>query len=76
MNPGEIESMILDQLKRTGPCALENLVESLPDLTWNQVFAGVDRLSRDGRLTLQHPTRFEYMVSVGPAKAPHSLSAA
>ena len=76
MNPDGIEPMILDQVKKIGPCTFENLVLSLPDLSWNQVFAAVDRLSRDGQLTLRQPTRFEYVVSVGSTRPPHSLSAA
>lgn len=68
MNPAQIDSVILDQVKRIGPCTLENLVQSLSDLSWNQVFAVVDRLSRAGQLTLRQSTRFEYMVSVAPTR--------
>jgi hypothetical protein len=66
MNPAEVDSMILDQVKKIGPCTLEKLVQSLTDLSWNQVFAVVDRLSRAGQLMLRQSTRFEYMISVGP----------
>lgn len=33
-------------------CLLEDLVLACSDLTWNQVFNEVDRLSRSGRLLL------------------------
>ena len=75
MNPYDIQSKILDQVKKNGPCTLDGLVDSLPGLSWNQVFAGVDRLSRDGYLTLRQQSRFVYVVSAEPAGAPRSMSA-
>jgi hypothetical protein len=41
---------------------LEELNRLLPDCTWNQVFAAVDRLSREGRLEIHHPDRCAYVV--------------
>jgi hypothetical protein len=76
MSPAGIESIILEQVQRSGPCTLENLVHLLPDLSWNQVFSAVDHLSREGQLTLRQPTRFEYMVSVRPAPIPRTVSVA
>lgn len=53
------EVTVADRLLETiaqGPsCLLEELLVACPDLTWNQVFLGIDRLSRTGqvRLTLE-----------------------
>ena len=57
------ESAILRELVRLGPCAFDDLVLVLRDYSWNQVFAAVDRLSRQGRLALRRPGRFGFLVS-------------
>ncbi len=64
---GRIASMILQNLERFGPCTPDELVQRLPTYTWNQVFAAVDQLCRDGRLTLRRPSRFQYLISRSPA---------
>lgn len=63
-----IESAILHDLERRGPCALEELVRDLPAYTWNQVFAAIDRLSREARVTLRRPSRFDYRIALAPAR--------
>lgn len=62
-----IASIILQDLKQLGPCTPEELVQRLPTYTWNQVFAAVGQLFRDGRLTLRQPSRFEYVISLSSA---------
>jgi hypothetical protein len=72
---GEIASTLLQELERLGPCTPEELVQRLPAYTWNQVFAALDQLSRDGRLILRHPSRFEYLISLSlPTIAEHRNS--
>lgn len=61
----DIESAILRELVRVGPCAFDDLARSLREYTWNQVFAAVDRLSRQGRLALRRPGRFGFVVQIG-----------
>lgn len=61
----EVESAILRRLEMLGACKFDELSQVLPDYTWNQVFAAVDRLSRDGTVLLQRPARFEYVVEIG-----------
>ena len=39
---------ILEAVRCAPACQLDDLVLSLPGLTWNQVFLEVDRLSRSG----------------------------
>jgi hypothetical protein len=60
-----LESAILEKLERGGPCSLDELYQALSDYSWNQVFAAVDRLCRNGRLSLHRPGRFDYLVSIG-----------
>ncbi len=62
----EIEHALLSDLEQIGPSSLETMVRRLPSYSWSQVFAAVDRLSREGLLTLQRPTRFDYLLSVPP----------
>lgn len=71
----DLESAILRVLDDRRSSTLEDLVRSLPNFAWNDVFLAVDRLSRAGKLVLRHPTRFEYLVSATPGEAPdRSLS--
>ena len=61
----DVESAILTTLERRGPCSLDDLYQALSDYSWNQVFAAIDRLSRNGHLALRRPGRFDYLVSIG-----------
>lgn len=62
-----IESAILDEIRRQGPCSMDELVRRLSGFTWNQVFSVLDRLSREGKLLIQCKRRFEYEVTVPPS---------
>lgn len=53
---------VLERVSLHGPILLEGLNRLLPYFTWNQVFAAVDRLSREGRLELRHPDCCVYVV--------------
>jgi len=57
-------TMILHELERVGPCGFDELVRSLPECSWNQVFAAIDCLSRSGAVALQKRNRFNYLVSL------------
>jgi hypothetical protein len=43
---------IVEVVSRFHDCLLDEVVLACPDLTWNQVFLGVDRLSREGKVVL------------------------
>jgi hypothetical protein len=60
-----VESAVRSQLMQHNPCSLDVLLARLPQFSWNEVFAVVDRLSRTGELVLRHPARFSYEVSLG-----------
>jgi len=62
-----VESRILLEMERLDSCPVDELVQELPDYTWNQVFRAVDRLSRHGALILRHPSPFTYVVELGMA---------
>ena len=53
LNDVSAEEIVIDMLQRTGPCDLDNLALQLPNFSWGEVFAAVDRMSRDGRLVIR-----------------------
>jgi len=64
-----IQSTIRADLLRYGPCALQALLDRLPQFSWSEVFAAIDRLTRQGSLVLRHPSRFDYEVSIAQSWA-------
>ena len=65
-----VDSVICHEVTRFVSCTLDELVQRLPDYSWSQVFAAVDRLSRQGALTLSRAKCFGYVVSIGPLAPP------
>lgn len=55
---------IVSILKRYPKCLLDELVRACPDLTWNQVFTEIDRMSRDGKVLLAQKSPGVYIVSL------------
>jgi hypothetical protein len=47
---GSVADRILDAVHGAPGCELDELVLRVPELTWNQVFLEVDRLSRTGQV--------------------------
>jgi len=70
MRTAMIETAIRMELYRNGPCALRALIERLPQFSWNEVFAVVDRISREGTLVLRRRAQFDYEVSDRPILEP------
>jgi len=64
-NTVTVESAIRTELTLYGPCTLEALLRRLSQFSWNEVFAAIDRMSREAQLVLRHPTRFDYELSLG-----------
>ena len=64
-----IESAIHQQLARVGTCSLDELAALLPGYSWAQVFAAVDRLTREGTVSLRHPAPFHYLLSLAPRRS-------
>ena len=53
---------ILGEVKRMHGCDLDSLAKSLPDLSWNQVFLEIDRLSRQGQVLVTFGTGGRYLI--------------
>ena len=68
-----VDSLICHEVTGLVSCTFDELVERLPAYSWAQVFAAVDRLSRQGTLVVSRTRCFGYVVSIGPdAPAPQS----
>ena len=59
-----IENAVIDILAHTGPCTIDEVVQSLPAHDWSEVFFAVDNMSRDGRLVFRRPSSSVYQLSL------------
>ena len=62
-----LDSVICHEVTSLASCTFDELVQRLPAYSWAQVFSAVDRLSRQGTLTISRTRCFGYVVSIGPA---------
>ena len=58
-----VENQVIGVLHRTHACDLEDVTRQCPNLTWNQVFLAVDRLSRSGEIMLMPGGRGVYTLT-------------
>ena len=65
----DLESAIHQELARVGTCSLDELAALLPGYSWAQVFAAVDRMTREGTVALKHPGQFRYLLSLAPRRS-------
>ena len=69
-----IDSVVCHEVTTVVSCTFDELVQRLPAYSWAQVFAAVDRLSRQGTLAVSRARCFGYTVSIRPdSLAPQSL---
>jgi hypothetical protein len=69
-----VDSVICHEVTSLVSCTFDELVQRLPAYSWAQVFAAVDRLSRQGTLAVSRTRCFGYVVSLGPAPSTHQSS--
>jgi hypothetical protein len=62
-----VDSIICHEVTSLVSCTFDELVRRLPVYSWAQVFSAVDRLSRQGALTVSRTRCFGYVISVGPS---------
>ncbi|MGH7182717.1 MAG: hypothetical protein ACREJN_12170 [Nitrospiraceae bacterium] len=43
---------VIEQLQKTGPCHLDDLILSLRELNWETIVATIDHLSKERRVLL------------------------
>ncbi len=46
----ETDDRVLDVIVRSPGATLDDVMLQCPDLTWNQIFLAIDRLSRNGEM--------------------------
>ena len=63
-----VTDRILGAVQRTPECDLDTLARDLPELSWNQVFLEIDRLSRDGQILVSCGSGGRYMIRLPDAK--------
>jgi hypothetical protein len=61
---GTVTDRILDAVHCAPGCQLDDLVLRLPELTWNQVFLEVDRLSRTRQVWVMAMGEGTYAISL------------
>ncbi len=59
-----VEDQVIDMLHKAHACDIEEITRQCANLTWNQVFLAVDRLSRNGEITLVPRGRGMYVLTV------------
>jgi hypothetical protein len=63
----QVSDKIMQVVSRSPGCLLEEVVLECPDLTWNQVFCELDRMSRRGQVRLTAKGPGLYAVTSTPA---------
>lgn len=59
-----LSDLIVEGITHHPGCGLDDLVTFCPELTWNQIFLEVDRLSRAGRLRVMLTGRGRYRLAL------------
>ncbi len=63
-----VTDRILRAVKRTHGCDLDTLATALPELTWNQVFLEIDRMSRNGEVVVTFGAGGRYLIQLPDRK--------
>ncbi|MGH7180538.1 MAG: hypothetical protein ACREJN_01020 [Nitrospiraceae bacterium] len=63
-----LELAVIEELAQAGTCTFDELTERLSSYSWYEVFALVDRLSREGTLILERPRASGYIISLAPQR--------
>lgn len=62
-----IEDALIEMLRQTGPCTMDEVANALPCHSWSELFSAVDEMSRKGRVVLRRLTGSGYQLSVPTA---------
>ena len=64
------ERIVIERLRKTGTCFLDELVTSLPQLSWGDVFTAVNRMSRNGLLLIRQVSYSTYQITLLTQSSP------
>jgi hypothetical protein len=70
-----IEEAVVETLQRSGPCCLDDVVTYLPNFSWGEVFLAVDRMAREGRVSLLQLGCSTYQINLRAQFVPRHLAA-
>ena len=74
-SPSPTTQRILGEVARLHGCSMDQLAKNLPDLSWNQLFLEVDRLSREGEILVTFGAGGRHVIRLPSYKtAPSSPS--
>jgi hypothetical protein len=59
-----LDEAIVEKLQKGGPCCLDDVVTDLTDFSWGEIFLAVDRMSRNGRLSLLQVGYSAYLIKL------------
>ena len=60
------EQIVMDNLRGTGRCLLDDLIISLSPLSSTEIFTTVDRMWKEGRVSLRQVSHAKYEVNLSP----------
>ena len=67
-----LDEAIVEKLQKGGPCCLDDVVLDFPNFSWGEIFLAVDRMSRNGRLSLLQLGYSTYQIKLkGVAQGTH-----
>jgi hypothetical protein len=69
----EAKEKIMEVIIRSPGSSLDEIILECPNLTWNQVFCEIDRMSRTGQVKLILKGRGLYEVSCAGSSHPSAL---
>ena len=71
-----VADRIFKAVQEAPGCQLDHLAVSLPDVTWNQVFLEVDRMSRTGQIRVEPKGNGDYTLDLSRSadRKPKALS--
>ena len=72
LSQSSVDRQVMEVIVRTPGTALDDLVLECQDLSWNQVFLVIDRLTRCGSLRLLPKGQGRYAVHLSPASLAES----
>jgi len=62
-----IEEAIIDKLRSSGPCGLDDIFTHLSPLySWSEVFIAVDQMSRNGGVLIRQLGYSTYQIALRP----------
>jgi len=72
---GTVERSILRLLDEVSPVCLDDLLQLLPEFTWNQVFQAIDGLARAGQVLLRrHRTTYHVLATDRAVSHDHMMT--